>query len=75
MGVLGKYEIEMEYCNGDYQSFMYDNFVKAKRQFEDFLKSVKPLYAVLMDYMGHKIICATYDRKTRKYNYERERGF
>lgn len=74
MGILGKYEIEMEYCNGDYQSFMYDNFVKAKRQFDDFLNCVKPLYAVLTDYMGHKIIEATYNIKTRKYTYERERG-
>lgn len=74
MAVLGRYEIEMEYCNGEFQTFLYDNFVKAKRQFEDFIKSVKPLYAVLTDYMGHKIIEATYNIKTRKYTYERERG-
>lgn len=74
MGILGIYEIEMKYCNGEYQSFLYDNFIKAKRQFEDFLNCVKPLKAILYDYMGHRIIEATYNIKTRKYTYERERG-
>lgn len=75
MFILGKYEIELKYNNGVHQTFEFDNFIKAKKQFNDFINCVKPLKAILMDYMGHRIIEATYNIKDRKYTYEKERGF